>query len=229
VSFCERCRVRARAFIRKADAGKPDEAGKAREPEKPEEGESAVAKAGKAAVALCVLCGAVIGPVASPGSAEAEVPGRAAPSASFEFKPPGQEVLARLMGPLSVRSPAGVVLSPVERGDSEPPHPEGPDQTRDGSPASHSGTAPIFWAINGLPQLSTLPYSGAVPTSPRTGSVLRNWALTAGGQDLDIGLPEHALLPPLPPVIRMPSGFPDAQAVLRSDRGQRGKPGRRAS
>ncbi len=176
----------------------------------------AAVKAVKVVVATCMLCGATIGPSASAASAEARAPVHAeyGPyTAMWEWEPPSQGFLAALGSP------------PADRGDSEPPHPAELDQTFPGSVATYSGTAPATGIITGLPQLSTLPYSGgAVPTSPVTGTVPRNWApLTMGTDRIPVfGMPEHARLEPLPPVIHMPARYAAVPPTTRSDRRDRG-------
>jgi hypothetical protein len=179
------------------------------------------AKAAKMVVATCVLCGAIIGSSASPASAATQAPVRAdyiEYAAMWEWTPPGQAFLAAL-GSL-----------PADRGDSEPPHPAELDQTFPGSASAYSGTASATGVINGLPQLSTLPYGGgAVPTSPVTMAVRQNWAPLSMGHDhtLVLGLPEHAQLRQLPPMIHMPAGYQAVPANSRSDRRDRGHHRRR--
>lgn len=98
-------------------------------------------------------------------------------------------------------------------------------QTFPGSVATYSGTASPTGAINGLPQLSTLPYSGgAVPTSLVTGAVPRNWAPPTMSPDHVpvFGMPEHARLEPLPPVIPMSARYAAVPPTTRSDRRDRG-------
>lgn len=196
--FCERCREQAKAFIKKANV------------------RNVVAKAARMAVAACVLCGAIIGSAASAASAEAGAPGQAehaAYSAMWEFTPTNLEFLA------------AQIPSPADRSDSEPPHPAEAEQTFPGSAAMYSGTAPAAGAINGLPQVSTLPYSGgAVPTYTMGGAAARNWVPITVGQNHAPGLtlPEHARLEQLPPVIRMPTEYQGASASPRDDRRDRG-------
>jgi hypothetical protein len=179
----------------------------------------AAVKAGKMVVATCMLCGAIIGPSASLASAEVRAPAHAEYAgyrAMWEWTPLSQAYLGALGS------------SAADRGDSEPPHPAELDQTSPGSAATYSGTAPATGAINGLPQLSTLPYSGgAVPTSVVTGAVSRNWASLTKGRDHTpvLGLPEHARLGQLPPVIHMPAKYHAVPANSPSD--QRGRSHRR--
>jgi len=197
MSLCEQCK-RARAFIKSSKV------------------KDAAVKAVKTVVATCMLCGAIIGPSASPASAEARAPVRAeyaGYAAMWEWAPPSQAFLAAALG-----SPS------ADRGDSEPPHPAELDQTYPGSAPTYSGTASATMVINGLPQISTLPYSGgAVPTSLVTGAVSRNWAPLSMGRDYTpvLGLPEHAWLGQLPPVIHMPAKYHGMPANSPSDRRDR--------
>lgn len=163
-----------------------------------------------------MLCGAIIGSPASSASAAARAPARADQVeyvAMWEWTPPSQALLTALGSPSA------------DRGDSEPPHPAELDQTFPGSAPTYSGTASATGVINGLPQLSTLPYSGgAVPTSLVTGKVSRNWAPLTMNQDHAAGLnlPGHAQLGLLPPVIRMPAKYQAVLASSRSDHRDRG-------
>lgn len=198
MGLCEQCR-RARAFIKSSKV------------------KDAAAKAAKTIVATCLLCGAVIGPSASPASAEARAPipaEYAGYGTIWEWAPPSQPVLAALGSPLA------------DRGDSEPPHPGELDQTFPGSASTYSGTASATGVINGLPQLSTLPYSGgAVPTSRVTGSVSPTWAMLSMSPDYTqmLDLPEHARLGQLPPVVHMPTKYQTVPANPRNDRRDRGQ------
>jgi hypothetical protein len=163
-------------------------------------------KAGKMIVARFMLCGAIIGPSASPASPR---PGHLCMRSMPGTQPCGN-------GRRRVRrSFAALGSSPTDRGDSEPPHPAEFDQTVPGSAPTYSGTASATGVINGLPQLSTLPYSGAVPTSLVTGAVPRNWAQLTMGRDhtLVLGLPEHARLGQLPPMIYMPARYQPGQCT----------------
>jgi hypothetical protein len=196
VSLCGQCK-RARAFIKSSKV------------------KDAAVKAGKMIVATSMLCGAIIGPSASPASAEARAPVHAeyaGYAAMWEWAPPSQAFLAALGS------------SPADRGDSEPPHPAELDQTFPGSTPTSSGTASATGVINGLPQLSTLPHSGgAVPTSLVTGPVPQNWAPLSLGRDHTLvpDLPEHARLGQLPPMIHMPARYHAVPANSRSDRRDR--------
>ena len=202
MGLCEQCR-RARAFIKSSKV------------------KDAAVKAAKTVVATCLLCGAVIDPPASPASpasAEARPPipaEYAGYGTMWEWAPPSQPVLAALGSPLA------------DRGDSEPPHPAELDQTFPGSASTYSGTASTTGAINGLPQLSTLPYSGgAVPTSRVTGSVSPTWAMLSTSPDYTqmLDLPEHARLGQLPSVIHMPAKYqtvPPNPRNYRRDGGHR--------
>ena len=195
--LCDKC-IRARAFIKRSKAM------------------DAAVKAVKVVVVTCMLCGATIGPSASSAFAEARSPARAEYAefaAMWEWGPPSQAFLAALG------------FSSADRGDSEPPHPAELDQTLPGSAATYSGTASAAGVINGLPQLSTLPYSGgAVPTSLVTGVVPRNWAPLAMGREYTpvLGMPEHARLEQFPPVIHMPAKYAAVPAISRGDRRDRG-------
>lgn len=186
MSLCERCE-RARAFIKSSKV------------------KNTIAKAAKTAVATCVLCGAILGSSASVAPVEAQASVRAdyiEYTAMWEWTLPSQAFMAAL------------VSLPADRGDSEPPHPAELDQAYPGSAATYAGTASANGDIDGLPELSTLPYSGgAVPTSIVTGSASRNWALLNANQDPAAGLspPEHARLEQPIPVIRMPARY---QAAL---------------
>jgi hypothetical protein len=184
--LCKRCK-QARAFIKSSKV------------------RNAIAKAAKMTVATCVLCGAILGSSAPLAPTQAQASVRAdyiEYAATWEWTPPSQAFLTAL-GSL-----------PGDRGDSEPPHPAEVDLTYSGSAATHAGTASPNQDIDGLPQLSTLPYTGgAVPTSSVTGSVSRNWELLIADQGpvAGLGLPEHAQLEQLTPVIHLPARY---QAAL---------------
>ena len=149
------------------------------------------------AVATCVLCGAILGSSAplTPTEAQASVHADYMEyAAMWQWTPPDQAFLS-VLGSL-----------PGDRSDSEPPHPEGVDQTYPGSAATYARTASANQDIDGLPQLSTLPYSGgAVPTSVVTGPASRNWALLTANHEpvAGLSLPEHARLEQLTPVIHL--------------------------
>jgi hypothetical protein len=125
---------------------------------KPENGDpddvSPATLVARALAALCISCGTLV------------IPATAAQAAAAA---PGYSV----SHPLIVVSPVPAPSLPVP-GDHEPPHPEGPELTRDGSAATYAVTAPTARALAVPPPL---------------------WPPEA------LGLPEHAVLPryfPLP-------------------------------
>jgi hypothetical protein len=188
VHLCERHR-KAKAFIKNADLIK------------------AAIEAGKLAIAACVVCVAIIGSPVPPASAQAPAPALSGISAMWEFTPVDQLYIEQLAGQPG-GSPARPTLQPTDRGDSDPPHFEGPEQTRDGSASTYSGTAGTFGAINGLQQLSTLPYSGgAISTFGAVSSLPQFSAVPYGGGAVPTYRPpEHASLRQLPPpVVRTPA------------------------
>ena len=229
MNLCGRCK-RVPAAIKKVDV------------------EKVAKKVASAAVVTCALCGAIVEPP-SRASAEPQVPAFAAYSVMWPSPPP--DLAFQALGQLTGRSPARQVFLPAGRGDSEPPHSDGPDQTLDGLAADYSGTAPTFRVADFWPQLSAFPDSGgAVPTFTVDTWTSRNWTQLAAGRvhaSVLAALPEHAPLQQLPPVILMHAGsraglFPVASTatVSRSSvaarmrtvsgtcSGLRGRPMRRA-
>jgi hypothetical protein len=211
MDLCERCK-QVRAAIKKVDV------------------KNVAKKVASAAVVTCALCGAIVEPP-SPASAEAHAPALAEYSIMWPSTPPS--LAFRALGGPTARRPARPMFSPTGRGDSEPPHSDGPDQTLDGSAATYSGTASTFGVANFSPQLGTLPDSGgAVSTFPAAARTSRNWATLAAGQGhapVLADLPEHAPLQQLPPVIRIPAEARAVPASPRVDRSRRPNPGRRGS
>ena len=112
------------------------------------------------------------------------------------------------------------MILPADRGDSEPPHFDGPEQTMDGTAWSYSGTAPTFGVANFLPQLSTSPDSGgALPTFRLARPLPSNRVPITPGDEV-LGLPEHAALQfqlPVMEPVRIPKSNP-APTGLRSGR-----------
>jgi hypothetical protein len=186
VIICERCRNDAKAFIKAVHL-------------KAAQLKELAIKLGKAGVAACVLCPATIGPPASPASAAAQPPRAeyASYSVMWEFRP-AHDFIAQLAGQ-AVRNPMRPMISPADRGDSEPPHFDGPEQTRDGSAATYSGTAATLGVASGLPGVSAWPRSaaGAATTVLPIGPVQRYlMPVTPDPQAIfsSLGLPEHAAL-----------------------------------
>jgi hypothetical protein len=211
MNLCERCK-QGQDAIKKVDV------------------KNVAKKVASAAVVACALCGAIVEPP-SPASTQAHAPALAEYSIMWPSEPPS--LAFRALGEPTARSPARPMFSPAGRGDSEPPHSDGPDQTLDGSAATYSGTASTFGVANFSPQPGTLPDSGgAVSTFPAAAWTSRNWATLAAGQShapVVADLPEHAPLQQLPLVIRVPAESRAVPASLRADRSQRRNPGRRGS
>lgn len=187
MDLCERCK-QVQAAIKKVDVRK------------------VAKKVASAAVVTCALCGAIVEPP-SPASAKPQVPALAEYSVMWPSTPPN--LAFRALGQLAGGSPARQMFLPAGRGDSEPPHSDGPDQTLDGLTADYSGTAPTFKVADFLPQPSAFPDNGgAVPTFTVDTWTSRNWAQLATGQGhapVLADLPEHAPLQQLPPVILIPT------------------------
>jgi hypothetical protein len=186
VIICERCRNEAKAFIKAANV-------------KAAQLKEVAIKLGKASVAACVLCTATIGPPASPASATAQPPRAeyASPSVMWEFQP-AHDFMAQLAGE-AVRNPMRPMILPADRGDSEPPHFDGPEQTPDGSAATYSGTAATLGVASGRPDVSAWPQSaaGAATTVLPIDPVQRYFMpVTPDPQAIfsSLGLPEHAAL-----------------------------------
>lgn len=210
MNLCEGCR-KAKAFAKKASVKK------------------AVIKVGKTAIATCLLCGAAIGPPVSPASAEVHAPARAdyaAYSVMWEFEP-AHDFIVQLASQ-AAGNPMQPVFHPADRSDSEPPHMDGPEQTMDGSAASYSGTASATGTINGLPGLSTLPYSGGAALTFRVATPKPpNWMPIASGWDDVLGLPEHATLQFGLPMME-PARIPKAHEAPTGPRSNRNRGKRRS-
>ncbi len=140
MDFCTRCRIKARAFIRKPTNGKPGDV-------------SPAIRLASIITVGCMLCTPLGEPAAVAGA------------------PPTAAALVSIVHAVDpvIRFP---VQGPAEAGDHEPPHTEGPEQTRDGSAPTYAVTAPTAQALSVPPP---------------------GWP--AG----TLGLPGHAVLPPYPP------------------------------
>jgi hypothetical protein len=201
VNICGDCRDRAQAYIKKAHL-------------KAAQFKELAIKMGKAAVATCVLCTAAIGAPTTPASAGTHAPARAdyaAYTAMWPFQP-ARDFISRLVGQAGA-NPMRPMLSPSDRGDSEPPHFDGPEQTLPGSAATHSGTAPTLGVASGLPVYSAWPQSaaGAATTVPSVGPVRQNAIPVTAGPltTFSMALPEHATLRSGLPVME-PAPIPKA-------------------
>jgi hypothetical protein len=187
VIICERCRDEAKAFIKTVHL-------------KAAQLKEVAIKLGKAGIAACVLCTAAIGPPAPPASAAAQPPARAeyaSYSAMWEFQP-AHDFIVELVGRAGGNPMRPMILA-ADRGDSEPPHFDGPEQTRDGSAATYSGTAATLGVASGLPDVSAWPQSaaGAATTVLPIGPVQRNlMPVIPDPQAIfsSLSLPEHAAL-----------------------------------
>jgi len=177
--LCEQCK-QVQAAIKKVDVT------------------SMARKVASAAVVTCALCGAAVGP-ASPASASAQVPALAEYGDMWPAPP---SPAFRVLGQPTSGSPARQVFLPAGRGDSEPPHSDGPEQTPDGSAALYSGTAPTFGVADFLPQRSEfLDSGGAFPTFTVDAWAGRSSPPVRVTPRSLADLPEHAALQQLPPVI----------------------------
>jgi hypothetical protein len=77
----------------------------------------------------------------------------------WEFQP-AHDFIVELVGRAGGNPMRPMILA-ADRGDSEPPHFDGPEQTRDGSAATYSGTAATLGVASGLPDVSAWPQSAA--------------------------------------------------------------------
>jgi hypothetical protein len=220
VSICEHCRNRAKAFIKAAHI----KAAKRKE---------LAIKLGKAAIATCVLCAATIGPPVSPASA-AQPPAQAeyAYSVMWQFQP-AHDFIAELAGRAG-GNPMLPMFQALDHGDSEPPHTDGPEQIRDGSAATYSGTAATLGVTGGLPDISAWPpqsAAGAATTAMVPGGPVQRALMPATPYPQAtfslLGLPEHATLQSGLPVME-PVPIPEPRQAPTGPRSGRNR-NRRAS
>lgn len=147
----------------------------------------------------------------------------------WEFTPVDQ-LYVQLLADRPGGSQGYPMFQTADRGDSEPPHFDGPEQVQDGSAATYSATASTFGATTGLVPLSSWPQStaGAAATVLAVGVGFPNGLSITSGRDNALLLPEHAQLQ-FQPMVRATEKSYAAPVSPRGGHNRRGAPRRRGS